>query len=128
MLNPPWVALPQPGGRSVSSERVIKQIGLDEEVVHKLKMHALEKRKQMQEVTDQAMQEFFEQRDKVKEDKGRPPDYIVSPTNAKDFNVRLSKTVAKKLDKVANEDTATERRVIYTGLIAYARKHKLIPE
>jgi len=55
---------------------------------------------------------------------GRPS----SPTNAKDFNVRLSKTIASKVDKVAKEDKATGRRLIYNGILSYAGKNKLIPE
>jgi hypothetical protein len=112
----------------VPSNRVTKQIGLPEDLQYKLKMHALEKRKELQEITDEAMTEFFEQRDDIKKKRDRAPDYVHSPTNAKDFNVRLSKPIAAKVERVAKEDQATSRRLIYNGLLTYARRHKLIPD
>jgi hypothetical protein len=110
------------------TDRVVKQIGLPEDLQYKLKMHALERRKDLQEIADEAMQEFFHARDELRKKKDRPPDYVHSPTNAKDFNVRLSKPIATKVERVAKEDQATGRRLIYNGLLSYLRKHKLIPE
>jgi hypothetical protein len=112
----------------VPSDRVVKQIKLTEELQHKLKLHALQQRKEVQEIADEAMERFLEQRERFKRERGRPPDYIASPTDATVYNVRLSKGIARKVDKVAKEDASTGRRFVYTGLIAYARQNKLIPE
>ena len=125
MISPSDGVFDQPG-RTHVSDRVVKQIGLPEDLQYKLKMHALEKRKELQEVTDDAMVEFFAEREKVKKEKSRPPDYVHSPANSKDFNVRLSKPIASKVEKVAKEDQATGRRLIYNGILHYARKHKII--
>ena len=108
------------------SDRVVKQIGLPEDLAHKLKMHALKNRKDLQEVQDQALLEFFADREKLKKEKDHAPDYVHSPANSKDFNVRLSKPIATKVDKVAKEDQATGRRLIFNSLLNYARKHKII--
>jgi len=107
------------------ADRVVKQIGAPDDLIYKLKRQALDERKDLQEICDEAILEFFEQREQLKKKEQRRPDYYVSPTDAKDFNVRISKNVAAKVDKVADEDAATGRRLIYTGLINYIRKKKL---
>jgi len=109
----------------MAERRVTKQIGAPEDLIYKLKKHALEERKDLQEVFDEAILDFFEQRDEIKKKEHRAPDYFVSPTDAKDFNVRVSKSIASKVDKVADEDAATGRRLIYTGLVTYVRRRKL---
>jgi hypothetical protein len=107
------------------AERVTKQIGAPDEIIAKLKQRAVEKGKDLQEILDEAILDFFEQRDDIKKSERRAPDYFVSPTDAKDFNVRISKSIAAKVEKAADEDAATSRRLIYTGLVTYVRRHKL---
>ena len=108
------------------ADRVVKQVGAPEDLVHKLKMHALSNKRELQDITDEAILDFFHEREEIKKKEHRAPDYIASPTNAKDFNVRISKNIAAKVEKVAKEDDATGRRLIYTGLLRYARRHKLL--
>jgi hypothetical protein len=108
------------------ADRVVKQIGATEDLVHKLKVHAVTNKKELNDIFDEAILEFFEEREEVKKKEHRAPDYIASPTDSKDFNVRISKPLATKLEKVAKEDRATGRRLIYTGLLQYARRHKLL--
>lgn len=107
------------------AERVTKQIGAPDEIIDKLKRHAADEGKDLQEVFDEAILDFFEQRAAIKKEERRPPDYFVSPTDAKDFNVRISKNIAARVDKIADEDAATGRRLIYTGLVTYVRRRKL---
>ena len=107
------------------AERVTKQIGAPEDLIYKLKRHALDERKDLHEVFEEAILDFFEQREEIKKSEHRRPDYFVSPTDAKDFNVRVSKNIAAKIDKAADEDAATGRRLVYTGLVNFVRKNKL---
>lgn len=107
------------------TRRVTKQIGAPDEIISKLKQHADEKGKDLQDVFEEAILDFFEERAEIRKTERRPPDYFVSSTDAKDFNVRISKIVAEKVEKIANEDAATSRRLIYTGLVRYVRRRKL---
>lgn len=107
------------------TERVTKQVGAPDEIISKLKQHADKKGKDLQDIFEEAILDFFEERAETRNSEQRPPDYFVSPTDAKDFNVRISRNVAAKVEKIANEDAATSRRLIYTGLVKYVRRRKL---
>lgn len=125
MLNASEGVLTQRGSQNVT-ERVVKQIGLPEDLQRKLKIHAIEQDKELQEIQDEAMKEFFADRDKVRKEKARPPDYFQSPKKAPPVNIRLSKTIASKVEKAAKEDEASDRRLIYNGILNYARKRRII--
>jgi predicted transcriptional regulator len=118
------VVLKTKRGSSVPKDRVVKQIGLPDEDQKKLKHYALDNDKEIQEVTDEAILEFFDGRDEKIKRKERP-EYNLSPKDSELFSTRLDPKVAAKVDKVAKEDGATARRIIYTGLREFIKKHGL---
>jgi hypothetical protein len=111
-------------GSNVPKDRVVKQTGLADEDVDKLKHYAIDKKMEIQELTDLAIMEFFAERDEKLKRKEQP-EYNLSPKDAEPFSVRLSPSIAAKVEKVAEADQATGRRLIYTGLRRFIKKHGL---
>jgi hypothetical protein len=109
----------------LARDRVVKQIGLPDELAYKLKMYALQRRSDVQEITDEAVEEMCLERDELKTKEGRPPDYFASPTNTTPFNIRLAKRLAARVAKAAKEDGGTLRRILYTAMVLYVRRRKL---
>ena len=105
----------------------LRQTKVPEEVIRKLKADAALAGRDMTELYEEAVVDFFEQRDEHFEEGGTPLDlYNSPPKNSKVLNVELKPNVAKKLETIAEQDQSSGSRVLYTSLIKYARKKKLL--
>jgi predicted transcriptional regulator len=116
----------------VSRERLmatskLRQTKVPEEVIRKLKANAALDGRAMSEVFEEAVVDFFEQREEHLEEGGTALDlYNAAPKNSKVLNVELKPSVDKKIETIAEQDQSSGSRVLYTSLIQYARKKKLL--
>jgi hypothetical protein len=105
----------------------LRQTKMPEEVIRKLKADAALSGRDMTELYEEAVVDFFDQREEHLEEGGTALDlYNAAPKNSKVLNVELKPTVAKKLETIAEQDQSSGSRVLYTSLIQYARKKKLL--
>jgi hypothetical protein len=105
----------------------LRQTKMPEDVIRKLKADAALAGRDMTDLYEEAVVDFFEQREEHLEEGGTALDlYNAAPKNSKILNVELKPNVAKKLENIAEQDQSSGSRVLYTSLIQYARKKKLL--
>jgi predicted transcriptional regulator len=105
----------------------LRQTKMPEDVIRKLKAEAALSGRDMSELFEEAVVDFFDQRKGHLEEGGTALDlYNAAPKNSKVLNVELKPNTAKKLENIAEQDQSSGSRVLYTSLIQYARKKKLL--
>ena len=104
-----------------------KQIRLRPEVLAEVKVLAARQQKNLNDVYDDAMVEFFKEREELGKERA-PEDYYAYHTNsAKPQNVTVHPKHFNKLTKIAEKDDVSTSRVIYTGIIKYLKKRNVLP-
>jgi dihydrodipicolinate synthase/N-acetylneuraminate lyase len=105
---------------------IMKQTRMPEAVLRKFKAQAATEGRPVKDLYEEAIYDFFsDRREHLK--KSTPLNlYNSAPTSGKVVNVELKTTTAKEVDVVAGKDDATGSRVIYTSLIKYADKKKML--
>jgi hypothetical protein len=106
-----------------------KQIRADKEMLRALKVHAAQRGVTLNTVYDEAMVEFLRDRKaEVKEGQGEVSrTFYASPgEDAEPFNVALTPSQMEIARKTAEKDKVTTTRVIYTALVKYLQRRRLI--
>jgi hypothetical protein len=105
----------------------ITQTRVFPDLVKALKMHALEQDRLLKDVCAEAIGAFLEHRDQATaQSRPKPPVYLVSPRTGIEFNLRIPAPLLKRVRRVADDDQTHARRVLYTALVRYAEKNKLL--
>jgi hypothetical protein len=102
------------------------QTKLPAEDLQRFKAHAALQGRRLSEVQEDALLDFFEDRDAhlkrggITEKLYNPP-----PTEAKIANFLLDPKVSKKVDAIAEKDKSTGSRIVYTAFLNYMIKNGL---
>lgn len=123
-----WLCFLQ--GRADVADYKLKQTEVTEDVKHAYKLHAVQNRQLLQTVYDEAVADFLKSRAALAKEK-KAPEYKVpskgpGKQEPKPLNVRIREDLAEKAEKASADDGISDRRLIYTALIDYAKKNKLV--
>lgn len=114
-------------GASTVATEAVTQTKVSPELVRALKIHALEQDRLLKEVCSDAVAAFIEHRNAQSAlDRPRPVAYLSSPRDGVELNLRLPAALVKKVKRVADDDHTHARRVLFTALMRYAEKYKLL--
>ncbi len=110
----------------MGSEIVIQtRVSLD--LVKALKVRALKRDKRLKDVCAESVSDFLEHREAfLDREISRPLRYFASPRNGIEFNLRLPALLAKHVRRIADRDGVAGSRVLYTSLVHYAEKNRLL--
>jgi hypothetical protein len=113
-------------------KREQRQVRADAELVKELQEYAYTKRKALNEIYDESLKEFHEER---KRDVSQSPDGKVSRTfylapfdkdARKPFNVALPPDELETVSEVADTDGVSTSRVLYNAVAKYLMRRKVI--
>lgn len=114
-------------GSAPLATEAVTQTRVAPELVKALKIHALEQDRLLKEVCTEAVASFVELREHgASLQRPRTVTYLSSPRGGIEFNLRLPSALVKKVHRIAEDDQTHARRVLYTALVRYAEKHKLL--
>ena len=109
----------------------LQQTSLRDDDIRALKVHALMQNKRLADVQEDAILEFFQERERFLKDGGIPEKLYNAPPakskvnkdpSIKTANILVPPRVDQKIEDVAMKDRTTGSRVVYTALLNYMIK------
>jgi hypothetical protein len=105
---------------------VKKQTKVPSELVKKFRMMALDQGKDVREIYDEAIYDFFSDRREHLKKSSALDLYNAPPSTAKVVNVQMDEKAAKEIEAIAEKDASSGSRIIYTSIVKYAQKKGLL--
>lgn len=113
--------------------RTQRKVVADEEIVRGLKRYAADTGRKLNDVYDEGVVAFFEEREQqLKAGELDPRVFYTAPLDAPEqpnekFNVNLREEYLDKADRIAKEDSVSITRVLYNSLLRLVKKRNYIP-
>jgi hypothetical protein len=104
-----------------------KQTKVPPELLKKFRMKALEEDKDVRDVYDEAIYDFFGSRREHLQKSSALDLYHAAPSNAGIIvNIQMDDKTAAEIEKIAEKDSTSGSRILYTCLLQFAKKKGLI--
>ena len=103
---------------------VTRQTKVKDMLRQQVKTFASQNQMYLKEVYERALRTLIHYRRKL-EEQGKSLVYLVSPQDGTTINITLSVGMARKVKAISSKDKVSDRRILYTALILYAKKHQI---
>ncbi len=104
----------------------VKQTKVPEELIKKFHMQAIQEDKNVRDLYEEAVYDFFKDRREHLQENSAIDLYNAPPSNGKVVNVQMADKAAKEIDAIAKKDSSSGSRILYTSIVKFAKRKGML--